>query len=218
MGDERDKGNRKAGCDCGDRKAKSPTEGQRFRTNYYQLLRLKMILTLSKEALLSAMIFQAKKDVRYYLNGICFAPDKKLYATDGHRAFIGEHETEGLKERVIVAIKGPKFSKFEKAEIDTESGVIKYIDNVKRQVALGLCEVVDGKFPDIDRVVPKDNQPVTSIGFNAGYLADIEKAAKLYSPKFCGICIKPNGTLNSSIIEFAGAFGKASVVIMPMRI
>ncbi len=33
-----------------------------------------MILTLSKEALLSAMIFQAKKDVRYYLNGICFAP------------------------------------------------------------------------------------------------------------------------------------------------
>lgn len=54
-----------------------------------------MILTLSKEALLSAMIFQAKKDVRYYLNGICFAPDKKLFATDGHRLFIGEHDRCG---------------------------------------------------------------------------------------------------------------------------
>ncbi len=32
MGDERDKGNRKAGCDCGDRKAKSPCTNRGFRT------------------------------------------------------------------------------------------------------------------------------------------------------------------------------------------
>ncbi len=38
MGDERDKGNRKAGCDCGDRKAKSPGGNRGFRANHYELL------------------------------------------------------------------------------------------------------------------------------------------------------------------------------------
>lgn len=39
MGDERDKGNRKAGCDSGDRKAKSPGGNRGFRTaNNYVVL------------------------------------------------------------------------------------------------------------------------------------------------------------------------------------
>ncbi|WP_414618653.1 hypothetical protein [Serratia liquefaciens] len=177
-----------------------------------------MIITVSKIALLSAMIFQAKKDVRYYLNGICFAPDKKLYATDGHRAFIGEHETEGLTDNVIVAIKGAKFTKFERAEINTDTGLVAYLDEHGTRVSAGLCEVVDGRFPDVERVVPKENNPVSEIGFNASYLADIEKAAKLYNPKFCGIRIKPNGNINSAVVEFSSAYEKGSVIIMPMRI
>jgi len=50
-----------------------------------------MILKLSKRALLAAMIFQAKTDPQYYLCGICFAPNGRPYATDGHCAFICEH-------------------------------------------------------------------------------------------------------------------------------
>ncbi|CFQ95846.1 DNA polymerase III subunit beta [Yersinia frederiksenii] len=176
-----------------------------------------MILTLSKEALLSAMIFQAKKDIRYYLNGICFAPDKKLFATDGHRLFIGEHDTEGLEGNIIVAINGPKFTKFKTAVIDTETGVVSYLDKNGIKACIGLCEVIDGVYPKVERIIPKENNPVSEIGFNAGYLADIEKAAKLYSPKYCGIRIKPSSTIGSAIIEFSGSFSKASVVIMPMR-
>ncbi|EKN3396451.1 hypothetical protein O1Y80_004705 [Yersinia enterocolitica] len=178
-----------------------------------------MILTLSKEALLSAMIFQAHKDIRYYLNGICFAPDGKLYATDGHRAFIGEHENKELTETIIVAIKGPKVTKFEKAEIDTDSGLVAYLDENGTRIGAGICEVVDGRFPDIQRIISNfKSKPTDEIGFNAGYLADIEKAAKLYSPKFCGIKIKPNGNTDASIVELHGAFDKGTVVIMPMRI
>jgi DNA polymerase-3 subunit beta len=177
-----------------------------------------MILTVSKTALLAAMIFQARKDVRYYLNGICFAPGGKLYATDGHRAFVGEHETEGLESNVIVAIKSPKFVRFEKAHIDTDTGIVTYENEVGVRVMVGLAEVVDGSYPDIERVVPKDNQPVTEIGFNARYLADIEKAAKLYNPRYESIVIKPNGNTNASIIELGSAFGKASIIVMPARI
>lgn len=177
-----------------------------------------MNLTVSKRALLSAMIFQAHKDVRYYLNGICFAPEGKLYATDGHRAFVGEHETEGLTENVIITLKSPRFVKFDNASIDTETGIVTYFDEHGIRVGVGLAEVVDGRYPDIERVIPKDNQPVTSIGFNARYLADIEKAAKLYNPRFEAITIKPNGNTHASIVELSNAFGKASVIIMPMRI
>ena len=178
-----------------------------------------MILTVSKNALLSAMIFQAKGDVRYYLNGVCFAPDKKLYSTDGHRAFIGEHTTEGLDDHVIVTISGPKVTKFETASIDTDTGIVSYLDEHGERTSAGVCKVVDGRFPDVERLrSAHESQPVNEIGFNASYLADIEKAAKLYNPKFCGIKIKPNGNTEASLIEFNSAYGNAQLIIMPMRI
>lgn len=177
-----------------------------------------MILKLSKRALLAAMIFQAKTDPRYYLCGICFAPNGRLYATDGYRAFIGEHQSEDLGENIIVKIKGPRFTKFDRAEIDTEMGVLTYLDGIGECVSLAPVSVVDGQYPDIGRVIPKENSPVDAIGFNAGYLADIEKAAKLYNPKWPGIVIKPSGQTTSSIVELSDTFEKASVVIMPMRL
>ncbi|MCX2958190.1 MAG: hypothetical protein N6V49_05140, partial [Serratia symbiotica] len=72
------------------------------------------------------------------------------------------------------------------------------------------------QYPDIGGVIPKGNSPVDAIGFNAGYLADIEKAAKLYNPKWPRIVIKPSGQTTSSIVELSDTFEKASVVIMPM--
>lgn len=173
-----------------------------------------MILTVDKKALLSAMIFQAKCDVRYYLNGICFAPDKKLYSTDGYRAFLGEHESEDLEDNVIVAIKGPKFVKFDKAKIDTESGVVTYFDDEGLRVGAAICNVIDGKYPDINRVIPKENNPVSEIRFNARYLADIYKAVALYNPRYPFIKIKTNGNDSASIVELSR---NAFVIVLPVR-
>ncbi|MDU7840620.1 MAG: hypothetical protein E7J63_20285 [Pantoea sp.] len=178
----------------------------------------KMVLTLSRPAMLSALLFQAKTDPRYYLIGMCFAPNKKLYATDGHRLFVGEHQTESVEQNIIVRLKGPKFTRFARAEIDTDSGVVTYFDSLEQRVNLGLCEVVDGKYPDVDRVIPKENVAVTEIGFNARYLADVEKVAKLYNPKFESICIKPNGNTSGSLIEISTYGEKAKIVLMPQRL
>jgi DNA polymerase III sliding clamp (beta) subunit (PCNA family) len=177
-----------------------------------------MLLKLSKRALLAAMIFQAKIDPRYYLCGICFAPDGKLYSTDGHRAFIGEHQSEGVTENIIVQIKGPRFTQFDHAEIDMDTGILTYCDEHGEGVAVAMVRKVDGRFPDVNRAIPTGNDPVSEIAFNAGYLSDIEKAAKLYNAKWPGIVIKPNGNAASAIIELSNTFEKASVVIMPMRI
>lgn len=177
-----------------------------------------MILTLTKRALLAAMIFQAKKDPRYYLCGICFAPDKKLYSTDGHRLFVGHHSTEGLENNIIIQLKGPRFTKFDTAHIDTDTGIMKYLDEDGEVVSVALVKEVDGKFPDVERVIPKDSAPVSEIGFNAGYLAGIEKAAKLYNPKWPGIVIKTNGNIHASIIELNSVYEEAKIVLMPCRI
>lgn len=178
-----------------------------------------MILTVSKNALLSAMIFQARNDVRYYLNGICFSADKKLYSTDGHRAFVGEHMTDDLENDVIVEISGPKVTKFETASIDTDSGIVSYLDECGQRVSAGVCKTVDGKFPDIERLISNyQGKPTEEIAFNASYLADLEKAAKLYNPKFSAITIKPAGSSEASMIEFNSAYGRGRVMIMPMRL
>lgn len=172
-----------------------------------------MILTVGKKALLSAMIFQAKGDVRYYLNGICFSSNKKLYSTDGHRVFIGEHETEDLDENIIISIASPRFTKFDKAKIDTNSGIVTYFNENELRVGVALCKVIDGQFPEIDRVIPKENKPVSVIGFNAGYLADIEKVAKIYNPNYKKIKIKPNGNENPSIVELNE---NTFIIVLPM--
>lgn len=177
-----------------------------------------MILTISKRALLGAMIFQAKKDPRYYLNGICFHKNGKVYSTNGHCAFIGEHETKDLNETLIVNITTQRITKFDVAKIDTKLGVVFYENDDGVRVGVGLCELVEGNFPDIERVIPTGGAPVSEIGFNAGYLAAIEKTAKLYNPKWPGIVIKTNGNINSSVIDINCAYGNARVVIMPMRI
>ena len=177
-----------------------------------------MILNVTRPAMLSALLFQAKNDPRYYLIGMCFAPENQLYATDGHRLFIGEHQTPELTENVIVRLKGPKFTRFEKATIDTESGVVTYLDENGLRVNLGLCEVVDGKYPDAKRVIPTENVAVEQIGFNAKYLADVEKVARFYNPRFQSIKIKPNGDTKGSLIEIRNPWESAKIVVMPMRL
>lgn len=177
-----------------------------------------MLLTLTKPALLSALLFQAKNDPRYYLMGFCFAPGKELYSTDGHRLFIGEHQTDGLEQNIIVRLKGPRFTRFDKATFDTESGVVTYLDEFGVRQNLGLCEVVDGKYPDVKRVIPTDNKSVSEIGFNAKYLADVERVARLYNPKFESIRIKPNGSSTGSLIEIRNPWETAKIIVMPMRL
>lgn len=79
-----------------------------------------MKIKVSKILLESALIFQAKKDVRYYLNGICFKADGRVCSTDGHRAFVGgKHEGE-IGEDVILSVTKAQTKNYDYAHIDTE--------------------------------------------------------------------------------------------------
>lgn len=178
-----------------------------------------MKLKISKLLLESALIFQARNDVRYYLNGICFMPDGRVASTDGHRAFVGGSHENKLTESVIVKVSKSPTKRYEYAIIDTKSKIATYHDEAGAMVVAGICEEIDGRFPDIDRIIPKEKSPAEEIGFNAKYLADVEKAAKLFNPKFCGVKFELNGNTNAAVCCLSAPSGETvKIVVMPMRL
>ena len=178
-----------------------------------------MKLKISKTLLESALIFQAKKDVRHYLNGIFFMRDGRVAATDGHRAFIGGMHENKLRSDIIVKVSKSPTQAYSYAAIDTRTKIVTYHDGTDTMVGAGICEQIDGKFPDIDRVIPKEKSPAEEIGFNAKYLADVEKAAKLFNPKFEGVLFELNGSTSAAVANLSSPEGLAAkIIVMPMRI
>lgn len=178
-----------------------------------------MKLKVSKLLLEGALIFQAKQDVRYYLNGICFMTDGRVAATDGHRAMIASKHENKLKDSVIVSVSKSPTKRYAYALLDTKAGIVTYHDEHEIIVGAGICSEINGRFPDIDRVIPKQTAPAEQIGFNAKYLADVEKLAKLFNPKFEAVLFELNGNTSAAVANISAPTGEnAKVIVMPMRI
>lgn len=178
-----------------------------------------MKLKISKLLLEGALMFQAKNDVRYYLNGICFMPDGRVAATDGHRAFIANKHDNKITDNVIVSVSKSPTKRYDYAALDTKTGIVTYHDDTELMVGSGICSLIDGRFPDIDRVIPKETAPTEQIGFNAKYLADVEKLAKLFNPKFEAVLFELNGNTSAAVANISAPTGEtAKIVVMPMRI
>lgn len=179
----------------------------------------KMKLKISKLLLEGALMFQAKQDIRYYLNGICFMPDGRVAATDGHRAMISSKHENKLTDNVIFSVSKSPTKRYAYALLDTKTGIVTYHDEHEIMVGAGICSEVDGRFPDIDRVIPKQTEPTEQIGFNAKYLADVEKLAKLFNPKYEAVRFELNGNTSAAVANISAPTGEtAKVIVMPMRI
>ena len=177
-----------------------------------------MKLKISKIMLESSRIFSTKADIRYYLNAVCFMPGGKLAATDGHRLFMGQHDNE-LAENAIVSIEKSPHKRYAYAVCDTDSGIVEFFNDSDARVGVALCQLIDGRYPDVERCLPKETNAVDRIGFNAGYLADVEKCAKLFNPKWPGVTFELNGNTNAAVATVKSPTGEtARIVVMPMRI
>ena len=178
-----------------------------------------MKLKVSKLLLEGALMFQAKQDVRYYLNGICFIPDGRVAATDGHRAMIASKHENKLTDNVIVSVSKSPTKRYSYALLDTKAGIVTYHDEHEIMVGSGICSEINGRFPDIDRIIPKQTAPAEKIGFNAKYLADVEKLAKLFNPKYEAVLFELNGNTSAAVVNISAPTGEtAKVIVMPMRI
>ncbi|MCZ8112687.1 MAG: DNA polymerase III subunit beta [Betaproteobacteria bacterium] len=136
----------------------------------------------------------AVHDIRYYLNGILFIAEGKtltLVATDGHRLAMAQAQLEAevpSKQEVILPRKTvlelQRLLKDEDAAIE-----MRFANNQAKFQFAGLefvTKLVEGKFPDYNRVIPRNHKNSVVLG-RAPLLASLQRAAILTSEKFKGV-------------------------------
>ena len=139
----------------------------------------------------------AVHDIRYYLNGILFVAEGKnltLVATDGHRLALAQAtlDVEIPKQEVIL----PRKTVLELQRLlrdDKEGGdsqiEMRFAGNQAKFSFSGMefvTKLVEGKFPDYNRVIPKNHKNAVTLG-RAPFLASLQRAAILTSEKFKGV-------------------------------
>jgi DNA polymerase-3 subunit beta len=136
----------------------------------------------------------AVHDIRYYLNGILFIAEGKtltLVATDGHRLALAQSTLEDevpSKQEVIL----PRKTVLELQRLlkDEETPIeMRFAGNQAKFAFSGMefvTKLVEGKFPDYNRVIPKNHKNAVLLG-RAPLLACLQRAAILTSEKFKGV-------------------------------
>lgn len=150
------------------------------------------------KALINQVHFaMAVHDIRYYLNGILFVAEGRsltLVATDGHRLALAQAtlDVEIPKQEVILPRKTVlELQRLLKDEKESEDGAIemRFAGNQAKFVFSGMefvTKLVEGKFPDYNRVIPKNHKNAVTLG-RAPLLASLQRAAILTSEKFKGV-------------------------------
>jgi len=135
----------------------------------------------------------AVHDIRYYLNGILFVAEGKsltLVATDGHRLALAQAtlETDIPKQEVIL----PRKTVLELQRLlrDDDSPIeMRFAANQAKFSFAGMefvTKLVEGKFPDYNRVIPKNHKNKVTLG-RGPLLQSLQRAAILTSEKFKGV-------------------------------
>ena len=144
----------------------------------------------------------AVHDIRYYLNGILFVAEGNsltLVATDGHRLALAQAnlEVDMPKQEVIL----PRKTVLELQRLlkdDAKGGSndeaqqmieMRFAGNQAKFNFGGLefvTKLVEGKFPDFNRVIPKNHKHHITIG-RTTLLSSLQRAAILTSEKFKGV-------------------------------
>ncbi|MBI3431686.1 MAG: DNA polymerase III subunit beta [Hydrogenophilales bacterium] len=135
----------------------------------------------------------ASQDIRYYLNGMLLVLEGKqlrVVATDGHRLSYAETEleTEAAPREVII----PRKTVVELSKLlsDVDDPVELRIGTNQVTITLPgtelVTKVVDGKFPDYQRVIPA-NQPRHLKANRQSVMQALQRAAILSNEKFRGV-------------------------------
>ena len=135
----------------------------------------------------------AVQDIRYYLNGILFVAEGKtlsLVATDGHRlAFASaEMDVEVPKQEVILPRK--TVLELQRLLSDADGALEMRFANNQAKFCFGALEfvtkLVEGKFPDYNRVIPRNHHNSVTLGRTA-LLASLQRTAIMTTDKFKGV-------------------------------
>ena len=149
------------------------------------------------KALLSQVSFaMAVHDIRYYLNGILFVAEGKqlsLVATDGHRLAFSSATLDVEVPRQEVILPRKTVLEMQRLLSDKEGAIeMQFAGNQAKFSFEGMefvTKLVEGKFPDYNRVIPKNHKNIITLG-RTTLLASLQRTAILTSEKFKGVRLK----------------------------
>jgi len=137
----------------------------------------------------------AQQDVRYYLNGMSLELNQSMVrtvATDGHRLAMSSRHVEDLnvpeRKQVIVPRKG--ILELNRLLADDQQMVQLYIGATHLRATTAdftfTTKLVDGKFPDYDRVIPRGGDK-EMVGDRQVMKSIFSRAAILSNEKYRGV-------------------------------
>lgn len=149
-----------------------------------------------KELLNTVYFAMAQQDIRYYLNGMLFVfePGKiRTVATDGHRLAHNAVGVEAVEASMNVIVPRKTALELQRLLNENDEPVhISVTDGQMRFVFSGvelISKLVEGKFPDYERVIPTDYSRHFSIN-RQRLQGSLQRAAILTSDKFRGIRVQ----------------------------
>lgn len=135
----------------------------------------------------------AQQDIRYYLNGlllVVMGNEIRVVATDGHRlAYASEQLPESLPRTEVIL---PRKTVIELSRLlaDNDEALDIQLSPNQAIFCFGDIELVskliDGKFPDYERVIPQNHNKVITIP-RTTLLQSLHRAAILTNEKFRGV-------------------------------
>ncbi len=145
-----------------------------------------------RELLRLTQYAMAQQDIRYYLNGLLLDQSGdvvRLVATDGHRLAYCEGRAEGAAEGSASSTILPRKLVQELSRLlsDGDEPVTLQIGPQQVRASFGdiriASKVIDGKFPDYNRVIPQDQPRTVDVG-RSTFLDALRRAEILSNDKF----------------------------------
>ena len=161
--------------------------------NWQGELEFTMPQHLLRSVIESSQFSMANQDVRYYLNGMLFeteGPVLRTVATDGHRLAMSARQIEAQMpfKQVIVPRKGV-IELLRLIEASDNPVTVQIGDNHLRAIidnAVFTTKLVDGRFPDYKRVLPRGGDKVI-ITSRMDIKQAFARASILSNEKFRGV-------------------------------
>ncbi len=146
-----------------------------------------------KDLLGQVSFAMAVHDIRYYLNGILFVVEGKklsLVATDGHRLAFASATLDVEVPRQEVILPRKTVLEMQRLLSDADGFIEMQFASNQAKFSFGgmefVTKLVEGKFPDYNRVIPKNHKNSIMLG-RVALLSTLQRTAILTSDKFKGV-------------------------------
>lgn len=165
----------------------------------------------------AVMLAAAKKDVRYYLNGV-MVRNGEMAATDGHMMLL--IKSESIKSDGEYIIDNDTL----KMIVTSHKGIkgANRVEVIDSMTTTGSSKIfitpVDGRFPDVNRVIPQETSGEIA-HFNYEYLLACQKSNEEFTcSKNAYIKLQHNGQSAAKFESEDENDNKLIGVVMPVRI